>query len=201
MSDTSTYSGLPIPTYAEDPDFPLAMSNLRAALDPHIVLFATTSANRDSLYASVPAGTVVSSTTSQTVWQKSATGWNTLYSDTGWISLSSASWGADFSDNGSYYRVVNGIAYIELRAIYNGANVGGSGGDGNIANMTMLNVPAAIRPVRSGAHIPFTYEYGAAYGQGTIYQSTSGMSIGAANPNYAITTGVSIYASATYSVN
>src|SRR5690606_41499747 len=119
MPDTNGFGGYPIPLMAENANASVAFADFRAALAPHTVLFATSEANRNSLYGSgattsetVPNGTLVASSAGEAVWQKAPTGWNTVYSDTGGVSLAGAAWLCDFADAGSEYRVIQSCVLL-----------------------------------------------------------------------------------------
>lgn len=207
MPDTNGFGGYPIPLMAENANASVAFADFRAALAPHTVLFATSEANRNSLYGSgatttetVPNGTLVSSSSGKTVWQKSPTGWNTVYSDTGWVSLAGASWLPDFEDAGSYYRIINSCVFLEFRATYTGAD-DTANSTGNINNHTMCGLPSAIRPVRSASNIAVLVSLFANYsGMATIYQSSGNITLATASPGLTISSGMAVYGNVTYFV-
>lgn len=206
MPDTTGLGAYPIPLMSENPNASIAFGDFRASIAPHTVLFATSEANRNSLYGSgatsestVPSGTIVSSSTTKAVWQKSPTGWNVIYSDTGFVSLSGASWSADFSDNGSVYRVQNGLCTIEFRGTYEGADLPANA-NGNVTNTPMLTVPSAIRPIRSGAHITMDLEVGSWGGSAILFQSSSNLSLAMVAPDVTVTAGTNVMGVATYYV-
>lgn len=146
MPDINDYSGLPIPLRTETASAPDNFGDFRAALAPHIVLFATSEANRDALYGGVPAGTLVSSTTTGTVWRRQPDlSWAVLYADTGWVSLASDSFGPLFTNIACQYRAINDVVNLRIDATYTGDPLS-RGGNGNIANQLVLSLPSAARP-------------------------------------------------------
>jgi len=198
MPDTNHFTGLPVPIDGEAADGPAAFAAFRAALGGHTVLSATTSSNRDSLYADAPIGSLCASTISNTAWLKTGTPnvWSVVYSDTGWLTFASSSFSANFTDNGSAYRVQNGRVAIDLRSVYQGDPVGGGGGSGNISNTPIITLPSNLLPGGTGAaHVPFTLEYGAGtYGFGSVFKSSGNVSVAQINPLAALNTGVAVYA-------
>lgn len=195
MPDTDHYSALPIPTYAEDPDGPAAFSAFRAAVAPSLVLFATTTSDRDTKYADAPVGTIVSSSTTQNVWKKTASGWITLYTDTGNVLLSSATWGPDCDDAGSYYRIRgDGSCSVYINCTYTGDATGA----GNIADIQMVTLPTAARPpvMQFGVGIASSGEQ-----LGTKAYTGGSTRIGAVLAGDGIDSGATITASFYYQVN
>jgi len=146
MPDTSHYSQLPVPTYSESPDGPVAFSNLRSALAPHINLFATTEADRDTRYVDAPDGTIVSSSISAAVWKKVAGAWVELYSDEGKVLLASGAWEDQVSDIDSWYWIKGGLCTVYIHCTYTG-DVHNAGDNGNIADIKILAMPSEARPM------------------------------------------------------
>jgi hypothetical protein len=206
MPDTNHFTGLPVPLDGEASNGPEDFAAFRDALAGHTVVFATTEANRDALYADAPVGTICSSTTTKTVWRKAAmpNTWDTIFHDSGWVSLAGASWGDSWSDNGSVYRILNERVTIDLRAVYNGDPVGsGDGtGSGNMANQVILTLPSEIQPGGEGpAHIPFLIDYAGMAGFGTIFKSSSNLDFCAVHPWQTLETGTAVFAYLTYFVS
>lgn len=204
MPDTNHFTGLPVPLDGEASNGPEDFAAFRAALAGHTVLYATTESNRNALYADAPVGTLCSSTTSRTVWIKTAlpNTWDVLYYDSGWVSLSGASWHTEngWTDNGSAYRVVNGLVQLDLRITYNGDDVTPAA-TGQVDNIAIINLPSTIQPKRSGAHVILPFEYGSAYGTCVAYQSTGNLSLATLQPSTTMPSGVAVQVSGTYNCN
>ena len=202
MPDTNHYTGLPVPLPGEASSGPDDFSLFRAALGGHTVLYATTSANRDSLYASVPTGTLCVSTSSKTIWQKTDAGWDTVYSDTGWVSLATAGWtSSDFVDNGSGYRIKNSMCYLDIRFTYNGSDLVPTS-TGQVTNTKIITLPSVCNPAgRANIHIPETLEYGVNNGSAVLYQSTNGITITTLMPNNSLIAGTNCNWNTSYYVD
>lgn len=147
IPDTNHYSAARVPTHVEASDLPSALGNFRTDIGPQLVLHATSASNRDAKYGAVPPGTIVSSAEANAVWMKTATGWTTIHSDTGWIELSQAVYQPRWTHNGSKYRVLND-RFVELywSATYNGVQQTNIGPAFNIDDEKVMTIPAEIRP-------------------------------------------------------
>lgn len=81
MPTNSTYAAIPIPTGTETSWGPTPFAALVAAIDTAVVLKATSQSDRDTRFAGVDNGTLVSCAALNILWQRdSATsgGWNVL---------------------------------------------------------------------------------------------------------------------------
>lgn len=199
MSDTNHFTGLPVPAYKEDPSGPGAFSAFRAALGGHTVLYADSEANRDALYLDAPVGSLCSSTAGKVVWMKTGlpNTWETLYSDTGWVSMAGAEWKPDWSDDGSAYRVINNQVYLDIRALYSGSEFL-TPDHGNMTNLTVVHLPVDAQAGRTTMHVQGVYTYQNISGTFEIYQSSGNFTLATAMPNNTWATGNRVYATAAY---
>lgn len=149
MPDTLHYTAWRIPTEAESSKFDVHFANFREDAGKNANLYATSAANRDALFATVPNGTQVTSTTDGTQWVKVDTGidpsgWVTVYSDTGWIDLAGATMGADWVDINSKYKIKNGDVHLYWECSYDGESAVATAN--NIPDTVIMTLPAEITP-------------------------------------------------------
>lgn len=194
MPDSSTYSALPIPLEGEAADNPSVFAAFRASLEPRIVLFASSEADRNAKYGSVPAGSLVSCTTTPTLWQKSAAGWNVLAHDSGWQSIPTMN-SSDFSNIATRWRLRNGWIEFQLNVTYNGATIT-SPSNGGIVDVKILDLPVAARP-EGPNHVRGLYA--GRYGSGALLAAYTGaVWISDYTPNQTIESGDTITATCSW---
>lgn len=114
-------------------------------VDPYTV---TTSADLDSLYGSLPAGSVVSDDDGSGVWVKTTSGWVSLIEDTGTITTLSGyvTEASGFDIDAIKVRRRNGI--VQLWLLVTPTSTIASNSTGNIGNVHVGDiVPANLRPV------------------------------------------------------
>lgn len=114
MPEYTKYANLRYPTGAEANNVPSDLAALAGGVDTHVVLYATDEADRDARFGDVAAGTIVSSTISDTIWKCTGPGvWIVVGGDdTGWqpVALrSGAAWRTTFE---GVARAVGGIVYF-----------------------------------------------------------------------------------------
>ncbi len=173
MPDVSDFAQLPYPTGPDAPDVPAAMMALVEALDTKINLQAATIGERDSKYADLPPGAIVTTTQSPwNVWLRTQIsegvfGWATLYDFVDWTPFSSTDWRPGWDDlevNGqtaSGWARSNNRVEIYLRATYTGDPVLGPTPSavpavvaqqwGNIQDLPVIDLPSNARPVKGQA--------------------------------------------------
>lgn len=154
MPTQMPYTGAPIPTLNDGDNVPAAMQAYAEATESMHVLYATDKVDRDTRYADVPPGTIVSATTTQHVWQKrpgaTPTWWTVaeysftnsgiLIPRTGWEVATQQGW------------VINGLRILRVTMTYTGdADIVASGPNdnspGNVAgDPPMADVNEAWRP-------------------------------------------------------
>lgn len=146
MPDYSSWGHHPIPTPAEAAEVPADLMALVESLDPHTVQFAASIAERNAKFAGLPAGALVVCRPLKTIWMSlGGTAWQTVYSDSGWITLGFA-WAPGFADtnNRSRQRRIGDLVHIDLYADYSGATITASAA-GGIPDTQIVNI-ATNRP-------------------------------------------------------
>ena len=150
MTTPLTYSGAPVPTSGETPDFPADLLAFGNGLDQLVVLKATSQSNRDSLYANVSAGTLVSCASLQKVWMKTTTpptaaAWITL-AEVGTAATSGVITPAttDWSVSAQWAQRLNGFISFRIQLAYSGATLT-AGSDGNIGDTTIGTIQSSWR--------------------------------------------------------
>lgn len=154
MPDATTFGQDPIPTGPEAAWLPGALMAYAESIDPKLVHAATSQADRDSRYATLPVGSLVTWAAGRTIWMKTAGGWERVFFDSGWVTAGftypDINWAA-----GSYARARNRNGIIEVRAevTYNGPTTAYPSGD--LSNVTVAVVPTAYRAT-NGVVLPLT---------------------------------------------
>lgn len=82
------YSQARVPIGSEANAVPADLARFGDDIDQLLVLKAVDEADRDARYSTVTTGTLVSGTGTPKLWRKSASGWATVWYDSGWINQS-----------------------------------------------------------------------------------------------------------------
>lgn len=142
---------IPYPSGVDAPAAAADMMGAFMSMDNRLVLQAKDAAERDSLYADAPTGTLVISGDSKLIWFKhgpAPTAWSTLYEDTGWVDkgfVVASGW-----EIGGHLRARRVLKTVEIRAHLNR-----TGGDikaneiqypGNIADQNIVSIPPQFWP-------------------------------------------------------
>lgn len=137
MPTNSTYAAIPIPTGTETSWGPTPFAALVAAIDTAVVLKATSQSDRDTRFAGVDSGTIVSCAALQTIWQKVSGGWVTLANIgpivTSGIISNATNWTIAFQVG----QKVNGRTSARIGATWGGGAALTAGADGNITDNLM----------------------------------------------------------------
>lgn len=126
MPNLTLWGDYPYPTGPEDANLPADFMALAEALDIHTVLTATSSADRDSKYAGIPAGALVTCAAAKTTWLSLGSGaWTTLYSDSGWVTSGftmATGWSSAFS-GACKMRRIGAIVNVTVQVEWSGATL------------------------------------------------------------------------------
>ena len=200
MPDASTYSGIPVPTGPEAGDVPGSLSALRAALDPQVVLKATSVSDRDTRLSGIPAGTLVSCEALGTLWQKKATsGFRTLAEVGTTVTTGVVAAAANFSVSSQWAQRVNGMITIAGVLSYSGSTVTtGSSGDlsPDISVCTIQSTylpPAGLLSVGIPCATPLSQLTSEAF-----INSSGVITLLSLVPNASLTSGMTVRFTATY---
>lgn len=142
MPENTTYSRAPIPVGSDADRVPADLKKYATHIDPLLNLKAADEAERNSLYADVPNGTLVSGTTRRAIWQKRDASWDTVWALTPWTRISLIN---SFTEGQAiYWSRVGEIVYwrgaLKLPAAE--SYPGGSW-------MAWANVPTEARPIQN----------------------------------------------------
>lgn len=150
MTTSLTYSGATLPTSGESPDFPAAMLAFGNGLDQLVVLKATSQSNRDTLYANVNAGTLVSCASLQKVWMKTTTpptaaAWITL-AELGTVATSGVITAAtNFTTTNQHAQRVNGMMIMTFSMTYSGSDIVAAS-NGNVTDTLVGTLGSSYLP-------------------------------------------------------
>lgn len=200
MPDASTYSGIPVPTGPEAGDVPGSLSALRAALDPQVVLKATSVSDRDTRLSGIPAGTLVSCEALGTLWQKKATsGFRTLAEVGTVVTTGVVSASPNFSITSQWAQRVNGMITISAILGYTGTTVTAGGNSDLSPDVSVCTIQSTFLPPASllsnGVWPSMTLN--AMTGQGYI-DSGGVVRLGSLTPGQSLSSGLSVRFTATY---
>lgn len=186
MPINTPFTAAPLPTSAEAGDGPANMLAYATATDDMHILKATSVSNRDTLYANVTAGTLVSCAALGTVWQKTtspptAAAWRTL-SEIGTPVTSgvvTANTTAGFSVTAQWAQRLNGRIDLSVELAYSGTElVGAAAGTatpGALADVVLCTLQTGWLVKTGFARWPFAALIGAT--DGACHINTSGQSI------------------------
>ena len=156
MTTPLTFSGAPVPTASELPDWPASLLAFGNGLDQLVVLKATSQSNRDTLYANVNAGTLVSCAALQTVWMKvttppTAAAWITLAELGTEVTSGVITAGTNFSVSSQWAQRINGIVFWRATLSYSGTTIT-AGANGDLSpDITVGTLQSAYLPNISGS--------------------------------------------------
>lgn len=152
MPVNGTYSGAPMPADGESPYLPSIFAAYDAVVGQQGNLVATSQSDRDTRYANVKAGTVVTCPSLQKAWMKlttppTAASWMTAI-EVGAIATSGiVSTTGNWSVSSQWGQRVSGRNLIYLSLAYGGSDIVGSDasatGPGNVADTTMATLQSA----------------------------------------------------------
>lgn len=151
MPSYLTYSQAPIPTGPEALAGPANLLAMGNTLDTLVVLKAASQANRDTLYANVPAGTLVSCASLKTVWMKTTTpptaaAWVVLSEIGTAVTTGAITNAADFTISSQWAQRINGQITLSALLAYSGSTVT-AGSNGDISDVTVCTIQSAFLPV------------------------------------------------------
>lgn len=151
MVEYTPYGEIPIPTEFEADQVPADLKRAFYQVDPQLVLRARSELDRNTKYADVPRGTIVTGTEVEAVWRKRDTGsnsWDRLWSDSGWneVNLLNSFQIVSDASRPRWRRVGELVVWrglIKLPSGYNGAGPSTPESDGWVA---WCNVPGDALP-------------------------------------------------------
>ncbi len=198
MPDATTFGGDPIPTGPEGAWVPGSLMAYAESIDPKLIHAATSQADRDARFATLPAGSLVTWEAGGTVWLKLASGWQAIISDTGWVTSGvftypSADWTA-----GSYARVRNrnGLIDVRFEVIYAGVTTAYPTGDIS-PNVTVATIASTYRFTSFGGVLSTT-GFSHSVGYSFAVTSTGEFRLVAVPPGESVTNGGLLDVSITY---
>lgn len=143
---TIGYANLPVPAGGDGPTVPAAVAALAAALDPHLVQYATDQADRDAKFADAPAQTFVIALDGS-VWIKTSSSANTWFTaaapEPPWSALTIATGFTVYNDPPQY-------KIIGTRVWLRGSVMPSSGGNIPLAGVQIASVPGSAIPQQVG---------------------------------------------------
>lgn len=138
--------GLVIPEYPNAADGPAAFQQFAQSVEKGLYGTATDEADRDTRYADIPVGGLVSCPNLLALWQRTATGWHTVTEDTGPVTTGfTAAAGWDLGVCETVRR--DGRADVYMEVFRTGGAINASAG-GNIPDTTIGTIPAGFTPWR-----------------------------------------------------
>lgn len=204
MTDTLAYSGAEIPTDGDANNPPAHFLAFGTDIDHLLVLKADSTADRNSRYAGVPQGTVVSCAAENTVWMKlttppTAASWMVLAQDTE-VTSGVVTAGADFTVASQYAALRNGWVHVRLSLTRTSAvEVVGDDEAGtypsNFTDVILGTIGAAYRP---GEHVTVVWRGPVVGGFGWISASSGNITLTSSVPSGRLRTGDAVEVSATY---
>ena len=150
MTTPTPYTGAPVATSSESPDWPASLWAYANSLDDQHVLYATSQSNRDSLYANVRAGAVVSCAALGIVWQKTTTpptaaNWRIIAENGPLVTSGILTPAANFSIAFQYAQRKSGALWLRGRATYSGSTIT-PGTNGNITDTAICTLGSSYQP-------------------------------------------------------
>jgi hypothetical protein len=155
MPVSSPLNGIPVPTDSDADNVPASLDAIADVLDSRLVGRATDEADRNAVYGSAPAGTlVVSSTSPRMLWVKTGAG------STSWAALASyqtATSGIFTAASGwsltSAFGARSGpLAWVSMRLTYTGASAIATTASGNLPDTTVGTFSGGWTPSGGDAH-------------------------------------------------
>ena len=177
MTTPTPYTGAPVSTAGETPDWPASLWAYANTIDDQHILYATSQANRDALYANVRAGAIVSCAALGIVWQKTTTpptaaAWRVL-SEVGTPATSGVVTAAtNFSVSSQWAQRLNGQLSFQAALAYSGPDIVGnpatSSQPGNCTDTTICTLQSAWQPLAGALTWPIAIHSSACGGFGFI---------------------------------
>ena len=198
MTTPLTFSGAPVPTASESPDWPASLLAFGTALDDMHVLRATSQANRDSLYANVTAGTLVSCAALQKVWMKTTTpptaaAWITLAEVGTPVTSGVVTAATNFSVTSQWAQRVNGMVTVSAILGYSGSTVSAGGNSDLSPDVSVCTIQSTYLPPSSllsnGVWPSITLNAGTAQG---FIDSSGTVKLGSLTPGQSLSGGLSV---------
>lgn len=195
MPELTPLAAIPIPLWDEADQVPPDLKAAFIAAEQGLVLRAINQADRDARYSDVPEGTIVSGTDQDAIWRKNATGWQTIWSDTGVVSSGIVSSDANNSSMQSQRgRIRGGQVSWAITMRYTGPDVT-AGSNGNIGNFDIGTVATAWQPPWNWFGVA---RFASTFGSLTIAATTGVMTIAEILPNSSLLNGNQIWISCSY---
>ena len=179
MTTPLTFSGAPVPTASESPDWPASLLAFGNTIDDMLVLRATSQANRDTLFANVDAGTLVSCASLGKVWMKTTTpptaaAWITIVeigtpATSGVVTTAT---NPNFSVSSQWAQRLNGQLSFQVALAYSGPDIVGnpatSSQPGNCTDTTLCTLQSSWQPLAGALTWPIVIHSSACGGFGFI---------------------------------
>ena len=154
MTTPTPYTGAPVSTASESPDWPASLWAYANTLDDQHVLYATSQSNRDALYANVRAGSLVScalSSTTGILWMKTTTpptaaSWVVLAERQAAVTTGVVTAGTNFSVSSQWAQRVNGMISISAVLSYSGSTVTANSSGDLSPDVTVCTIQSPYLP-------------------------------------------------------
>lgn len=159
MPTTLPFSGARIPNQNEAGDPSADFARFGGDIDDKMVLKATSQSDRDTKYASVTAGTLVSCAALKTVWMKTTTpptaaAWATLAEIGAAVTTGIGIGRSGFSINSQWGQRLNGIIYWRTQITWSGGTIS-AGGNGDLSpDVLCFTLNSAYLPAANVANWP-----------------------------------------------
>lgn len=141
--------GLVIPEYLNSANGPDAFQRFAQSIEGGLYGVAVDEADRDTRFADIPAGGLVTSHERRAVWMRTETGWTTMAGER--IITSGASERNGFTLD-LFEAVIERDRTVQLTLqMSNGGSKRDAPGNGNITNTEIATLPVDVRPGRSVA--------------------------------------------------
>ena len=165
MTTPTPYTGAPVSTASESPDWPASLWAYANTIDDQHVLYATSQANRDALYANVRAGAIVSCAALGIVWQKKTTpptaaAWITL-AEVGTVATSGiiTANSPTFTTTEQHAQRINGFMYMTFSMTYSGSDLVAAS-NGNVTDTLVGTLGSAYWPNSGMGNTPRYLSFG-----------------------------------------
>lgn len=201
MPTSTALAGLTVPVSGDAGNVPADMLTLANQLDSLVVLKASSQANRDTLYANAPAGTLVScalSSTTGIVWMKTTTpptaaAWIILAERQAAVTTGVVTAATNFSVTSQWAQRVNGMITISAILGYSGTTVTAGGNSDLSPDVSVCTIQSTYLPPASllsnGVWPSITLNAGT--GQGYI-DSSGVVKLGSLTPGNSLSSGLSV---------
>lgn len=206
MPTNGTFSGAPIPNRGEAGDGPANFAAYDAIVGSRLVLPATSQSNRDTLYANLPAGALVSCAALGIVWQKTTTPptaatWKVIAENGPVVTTGIVTAATNFTISSQWARRVNGENQIRIKLSYSGADlVGGAvtaADPGSLTDTTMCSLQSTWQVLDASYGLWFACLAGSAGGWVQI-TAANDIKLAALSPSGKVSAGDSVLFSVKY---